>query len=400
MKSALTWDVLAKCSTTKARAAVLTLPHGPVNAPVFMPVGTQGTLKGITPDQIEGLGCQIMLNNTYHLGLRPGQELLDQCGGAHVFQGWNRNLLTDSGGFQMVSLLKLAEITEDGVQFESPHDGSLMLLTPEHSMSLQNSIGADIMMQLDDVVSSLTTGPRVEEAMWRSIRWLDRCIKAHKKPETQNLFAIIQGGLDPSLRKVCIDEMVKRDTPGYAIGGLSGGEEKDKFWRVVSQCTDLMPRNKPIYCMGVGYAEDLVVCVALGVDMFDCVFPTRTARFGNALTSKGTLSLRQAKFKDDFRPIEEGCDCIACKSYTRAYLYTVVTKETVGCHLISIHNTAYQLRLMRQIRESVIEDRFPQFIHRFFKDLFVEKSAYPEWAVNALKSVNVDLMGEGEEVCK
>ncbi|KAG0261016.1 hypothetical protein BG011_001435 [Mortierella polycephala] len=396
MKSALTWNVIAKCSTTKARAAVLDLPHGSVNAPVFMPVGTQGTLKGITPEQIESLGCQIMLNNTYHLGLRPGQELLDACGGAHVFQGWNRNLLTDSGGFQMVSLLKLAEITEQGVQFESPHDGSLMLLTPEHSMSLQNSIGADIMMQLDDVVSSLTTGPRVKEAMWRSIRWLDRCIKAHKKPESQNLFAIIQGGLDPALRKQCIEEMVKRDTPGYAIGGLSGGEEKDKFWRVVTQCTDLMPREKPIYCMGVGYAEDLVVCVALGVDMFDCVFPTRTARFGNALTATGTLSLRQAKYKDDFRPIEEDCDCITCKSYTRAYLYTVVTKETVGCHLVSIHNTAYQLRLMRQIRESIIEDRFPPFIHKFFKDLFVEKSAYPEWAVNALQSVNVDLMkGDG-----
>ncbi|KAF9580271.1 hypothetical protein BGW38_003151 [Lunasporangiospora selenospora] len=392
MKSALTWDVVAKCSTTKGRAAVLNLPHGPVNAPVFMPVGTQGTLKGITPQQVEGLGCQIMLNNTYHLGLRPGQELLDTCGGAHKFQGWNRNLLTDSGGFQMVSLLKLAEITEDGVQFESPHDGSLMLLTPEHSMSLQNSIGADIMMQLDDVVSSLTTGPRVEEAMWRSIRWLDRCIKAHSKPESQNLFAIIQGGLDPELRKKCIEEMVKRDTPGYAIGGLSGGEEKDKFWRVVTLCTDQMPREKPIYCMGVGYAEDLVVCVALGVDMFDCVFPTRTARFGNALTSTGTLGLRQSKFKDDFGPIEEGCDCITCKTYTRSYLHTIVTRETVGCHLVSIHNTSYQLRLMRQIRESIIEDRFPQFIHKFFKDLFKEKSAYPEWAVNALRSVNVDLL--------
>ncbi|CAG8509162.1 1409_t:CDS:2 [Ambispora gerdemannii] len=277
MKSALTWKIIAKCSRTKARVATLTLPHCPLETPVFMPVATQGTLKGVTTKQLEEMSCDIILNNTYHLGLRPGQELFDDVGGSHIFQNWKRNILTDSGGFQMVSLLKLAEITEEGVQFQSPHDGSLMLLTPEHSMSLQNSIGADIIMQLDDVVASLTTGKRVEEAMYRSIRWLDRCIKAHKNPETQNLFAITQGGLNSELRKICIQEMIKRDTPGYAIGGLSGGEEKDIFWRIVTLSTDLLPKNKPLYCMGVGYAEDLVVCVALGIDMFDCVFPTRTA---------------------------------------------------------------------------------------------------------------------------
>lgn len=229
---------------------------------------------------------------------------------------WNNALLTDSGGFQMVSLLKLAKITEDGVQFSSPHDNSTMLLTPEKSISLQNSIGADIIMQLDDVVSSLTTGPRVEEAMWRSIRWLDRCIEAHARKSTQNLFAIIQGGLDRDLRIKCVEEMVKRDLPGYAIGGLSGGEEKQKFWRMVSVSTDYLPDNKPRYCMGVGYALDLVVCCALGVDMFDCVFPTRTGRFGNALTKHGSINLRNQKYASDHGPIEKECDCIACTSYT------------------------------------------------------------------------------------
>ncbi|KAI8884954.1 queuine tRNA-ribosyltransferase [Backusella circina FSU 941] len=392
MKSALTFETIAKCSTTKARVSVLTLPHGPVDTPVFMPVGTQGTMKGMLPDQLEELNCQIMLNNTYHLGLKPGKETLDLVGGAHTFQSWRRNLLTDSGGFQMVSLLKLANITEEGVEFASPHDGSLMMLTPEHSMELQNSIGADIMMQLDDVISSLTTGPRVEEAMWRSIRWLDRCIKAHKNTETQNLFAIIQGGLDIELRRKCVEEMVKRNTPGYAVGGLSGGEEKDVFWRIVTLCTDLLPQTKPIYCMGVGYAEDLVVCSALGVDMYDCVFPTRTARFGNALTMHGTVSLKSGKYANDFGPIEEGCDCSTCKSYTRSFVHlTVTTKETVGCHLVTVHNIAFQLRLMKGIREAIKNDDYPAFIKKFFMNYFGSKEKYPIWAVNALKSVNVDL---------
>ncbi|KAI8073876.1 tRNA-guanine(15) transglycosylase-like protein [Gongronella butleri] len=396
MKSALTFETLATCSTTKARASIMTLPHGPVNTPVFMPVGTQGTLKGVTPDQLKDLNCQIMLNNTYHLGLKPGKDIMDAVGGSHKFQQWDGNLLTDSGGFQMVSLLKLAEITEQGVQFESPFDSSLMMLTPEHSMELQNSIGSDIMMQLDDVISSLTTGPRVEEAMWRSIRWLDRCIAAHKRPHDQNLFAIIQGGLDKELRRKCVDEMVKRDTPGYAVGGLSGGEEKNEFWQIVSLCTDLLPKNKPIYCMGVGYAEDLVVCVALGVDMFDCVYPTRTARFGNALTMNGIVSLKSGKFSDDFGPIEEGCDCSTCKNYTRSYLRLLIaSKETAGCHLVTVHNVAFQLRLMNGMRQAIINDTFPAHVKTFFHNYFGgNKQKYPEWAVAALKSVNIDLLEE------
>ncbi|KAF1813251.1 queuine tRNA-ribosyltransferase [Eremomyces bilateralis CBS 781.70] len=402
MPSALTFELIAKCSVTKARASLLTLPHGPVQLPVFMPVGTQATLKGVTPEQLEGTGCRLCLNNTYHLGLKPGQAVLDAVGGAHKFQSWPHNILTDSGGFQMVSLLELAKVTEEGVRFLSPHDGSPMLLTPEHSISLQNSIGSDIMMQLDDVIA--TTSPdlaRMEEAMHRSVRWLDRCIAAHKYPERQSLFCIIQGGLNLELRRECCREMVARDTPGIAIGGLSGGEEKDSYCRVVDTCTGLLPEMKPRYVMGVGYPEDLVVSVALGADMFDCVWPTRTARWGNAATSSGTLNLKHGNYANDFSPIEEGCTCISCRpksagglGISRAYIYHLAGKETAGAHLLSIHNVHYLLALMRSAREAIIADRYPQFVKGFFGKLYPDRTMTPSWAVTALRRVGVDLLAD------
>jgi queuine tRNA-ribosyltransferase len=359
---------------------------------------TTKALKGLTPQQLEDTGCRLCLNNTYHLGLKPGQDVLDTVGGAHKFQGWNHNILTDSGGFQMVSLLKLAKITEEGVRFLSPHDGSPMLLTPEHSIDLQNSIGSDIIMQLDDVL--VTTSPdteRMREAMHRSVRWLDRCVKAHKKPETQNLFCIIQGGLDLEMRKECCEEMVKRGTPGIAIGGLSGGERKEDYCKVVDTCTGLLPENKPRYVMGIGYPEDLVVSVALGADMFDCVWPTRTARFGNAITKHGVLNMRHAKYANDFGPIEEGCGCRACRpgglGTTRAFCHHLAAKETVGAHLLTMHNVWYQLQLMRDVRQAIIEDRYPAFLKQFFRDQYDgDKTKYPEWAVGALKGVGVDIL--------
>jgi queuine tRNA-ribosyltransferase len=323
---------------------------------------------------------------------------------------WKRGLLTDSGGFQMVSLLDLAEITEEGVTFSSPRDGSPMLLTPEKSIEIQNSIGADIIMQLDDVVSSKISGPRIEEAMWRSIRWLDRCIGAHKNINSQALFPIIQGGLNEELRRKCIEEMVKRDSPGYAIGGLSGGEAKDQFWRIVTLCTDLLPENKPRYCMGVGYGEDLVVCSSLGVDMYDCVFPTRTARFGYALTRLGPINLKPSTYANDFSKLEDDCNCFVCKNYTKNYIYRLFsTKETSACHLLSQHNIAYQMRLMKDIRESIIKQEFPKFVQKFMKEFFIQgkgykeamflnddgnrlnDKGYPQWIVNALKSVQIEL---------
>ncbi|KAL4803961.1 Queuine tRNA-ribosyltransferase [Aspergillus unguis] len=400
MPSALTFDLHQKCSTTKARASTLKLPHGSVPLPIFMPVATQASLKGLTYDQLKQTGCMLCLNNTYHLGLKPGQAVLDQVGGAHKLQGWDRNILTDSGGFQMVSLLKLASVTEEGVRFLSPHDGTPMLLTPEHSIGLQNSIGSDIIMQLDDVIA--TTSPdhaRIQEAMERSVRWLDRCIEAHKNPETQNLFCIIQGGLDLELRRKCCEEMVARDTPGIAIGGLSGGEAKEDFCKVVDTCTDLLPDNKPRYVMGIGYQEDLIVSVALGADMFDCVFPTRTARFGSGLTPTGNINLRHASFANDFRPVMEGCTCTTCtprekggSGITRAYIHHLASKETAGAHLLTVHNVHYLLSLMGRARQAILDDRFPDFLRDYFTVLYGEKSKAPSWILDALRGVGVDLL--------
>ena len=385
---ALSFKVLAKCSHSKARASLLTLPHQSVQLPVFMPVGTQGTMKGISCHQLkEHLDCEILLGNTYHLGHRPGPELLEAHGGLHKFMDWDRAILTDSGGFQMVSLLSLADITEEGVTFQSPHDQSQMLLTPEQSISLQNSIGGDIMMQLDDVCNPLSPPERLTEAMYRSVRWLDRCLKAHRRPTDQNLFPIIQGGLDKERRSKCIQEMVLRDAPGYAIGGLGGGEAKEAFCDMVNHCTDLLPRDKPIYCMGIGYDTDLIVCVAMGVDMFDCVFPTRTARFGHALTPKGDLSLKQQRYAYDLEPIDRSCPCYTCTHMTRAYLHGIMGHETLACHYLTLHNLYYQLDLMRRARKAIQEDRFPAFVQGFLDERYPLQ--IPDWVISALARVNI-----------
>lgn len=387
---ALKLEVLAKCSTTKARTCKLSLPHGVVDTPVFMPVGTHGTLKGLTPESVEDTSCKIMLSNTYHLGSYPGTATFECTGGLHKLMNWKYNLLTDSGGFQMVSLLDLSEITEEGVKFKSPYDGKELLLTPEQSIEIQNSIGADIIMQLDDVVSSTVSGPRVEEAMWRSVRWLDRCIKANKHSDSQNLFAIIQGGLDEKLRTKCVKEMIKRKVPGFAIGGLSGGEAKEHFWKMVTLSTDYLPQSKPIYLMGVGFSEDLVVCSALGCDMFDCVYPTRTARFGTALVREGQIQLKRAKYKYDFEPIDKSCSCLTCKTYSRAFLHSIVTRESVACNLVTLHNIQYQMDLMASIREAIKKDEFLEFIRSYMNNRYTNGN-YPRWIVNALASVNVNL---------
>ncbi|EGG13611.1 queuine tRNA-ribosyltransferase [Cavenderia fasciculata] len=387
----LQFEVLATCGP--ARASFLTLPHHKCTTPMFMPVGTQGTVKGLTSQQLVDLNCGVVLGNTYHLGHRPGPDVMDAVGGLHKFMNYPRAMLTDSGGFQMVSLLSLANITEQGVEFQSPHDGSTMILTPELSMQIQNSIGADIMMALDDVVSSTTTGPRVEEAMYRTLRWIDRCILAHKRPEHQNIFAIVQGGLDARLRDICLDGLIQRNFPGYAIGGLSGGESKDAFWRVVLQCAQRLPPNKPRYLMGVGYALDLVVCVALGVDMFDCVFPSRTARFGTALVPTGSLNLKSSEFATDFTPIDSECTCMTCKNYTRAYLHIVAGKESIGGQLLTYHNIAYQMSLMSQLRQSIIDNRFPTYIQEFI-DKQYPKGNCPSWALDALKAVNINIVNQ------
>ncbi|KAF7361861.1 Queuine tRNA-ribosyltransferase catalytic subunit 1 [Mycena venus] len=397
------FELLARCHTTRARVSRLTLAHGITMLPTFMPVATQAAIKGLTPQQVESLGVTLILNNTYHLNLRPGTKVLSEAGGAHKFQGWNRNLLTDSGGFQLVSLSKFTTITEEGALFASPFTGEPTMLTPEESIAIQHAIGGDIIMQLDDVVSSLTPDrARVEEAMERTVRWLDRCIAHHDlsgKKDTQNLFAIVQGGLDLELRDRCLMQMVERKdkVAGFAIGGLSGGEEKDIFWRIISQCTQKLPEDRPRYSMGIGFAEDLLVCVALGVDMADCVFPTRTARFGIALTFQGPVNLRLAKYAKDFGPIDPNCPCPTCAEGTsRAMLNHVITRETSAAQAVTIHNITFQAQLMGGARDAILNGTFPNYLRTFFANYFGDVG-YPEWCVNALRSVGVDLL-EGSDI--
>jgi len=303
----LTFNVEAQ--QNKARASTMKLPHGPVRTPIYMPVGTKGSIKGLTPNEVEALDCWLLLGNTYHLHNSPGSDFLASVGGLRAFMGWKRNILTDSGGFQMVSLSKFCEVDEQGVRFEHPTTKEIMFLRPEDSIRAQIGIGADIMMALDDVVSSTMTGPRVEEACDRTIRWIDRNIEANSNHEQQNLFPIIQGSINLDLRDKCLRAMIVKDANGYAIGGLSGGENKIDFIRTVDFCCKTLPQNKPRYLMGVGFPVDLVLCAALGVDMFDCVYATRTARFGTALTDQGNIKLKTAEFKFDFTPIDKNCDC-------------------------------------------------------------------------------------------
>ena len=386
----LSFQVLSQCPISNARVCTIKFGDLIVDTPVYMPVGTQGSIKGITSRQIADSSCKIMLGNTYHLGLRPGIELMTQYGGLHKLANWENALLTDSGGFQMVSLCELASVTEEGVLFKSPRDGSMMLLTPEHSMQIQKAIGANIIMQLDDVIPPISSNDRIMEATYRSIRWLDRCLTQIQPTSTQNLFAIIQGGLDLNLREICMQEMVARNTPGYAIGGLSGGEDKQHFWKVVKFCSERLPKDKPKYCMGIGYAIDILVCVALGIDMFDCVFITRTARFGHALIDSGSLSLKQSKFATDYDVIDSNCNCLTCNRYTRAFLHFSLVSETNACHLITIHNLNYQLNLMKRIRESIIKNEFPEFCKTFVRKNFQDK-AIPQWIVDAFSSVNIKI---------
>ena len=383
--------------TLKARATTLKLPHGEILTPVFMPVGTKGTIKGVSSKQLENmeLAPQIILGNTYHLALQPGTDLIAELGGLHTFMNWKNNLLTDSGGFQMVSLLDLAKITEEGVRFQSPIDGTQMLLTPEQSIKFQNQIGADIIMQLDDVVSSVSLDDeRFKEATLRSIRWLDRCIEAHKRPHEQNLFAIIQGGLDISpggLRDICLDEMIKRNTPGYAIGGLAGGEDKESFCKVVAHNAHRLPKNKPRYLMGVGYPVDLVVCVALGVDMFDCVFPTRTARFGVALVDSGSIRIKAKEFSSQNKPLEDACTCSTCLNYSRSYLHILFKdNDPLGAQLMTVHNISYMMRLMRTMRNAILagENAYITFIIDFLLKQYHGQSI-PEWVMHGLKEAGI-----------
>jgi queuine tRNA-ribosyltransferase len=354
MKDAVTFELKKKDEKTRARLGRLITPHGTVETPVFMPVGTAGTVKALRPDDVADLGARIILANTYHLYLRPGHEVIKKAGGLHTFMHWNGPILTDSGGFQVFSLAALGKITEEGMEFSSHIDGSKHLLSPEKSVEIQNALGSDIMMAFDECVPYPADHSYVEASVSRTTRWLQRCKAAHRKPDKQSLFGIMQGGMYGDLRRVSAEQITELDLPGYAIGGLSVGEPKELMYEILNGCADLLPEDKPRYLMGVGSPDALLESVALGIDMFDCVLPTREARHGRAMTRDGSVNLRNSKYTEAFSPLDEGCGCYCCKNFTKAYLrHLVMAKEILGATLISIHNLAFLTDLMAGARVAI-----------------------------------------------
>ena len=358
-----------KSSQCKARTGTIETNHGVIKTPVFMPVGTRATVKAMNNDELKSIGSQIILSNTYHLYLKPGQEIIRKADGLHKFMNWDRPILTDSGGFQVFSLSKTRKITEEGVQFRSHIDGSKHFISPEKSMEIQNDLGSDIIMAFDECVPYPASYEYTEDSMKRTLRWLKRCKDYHKNTDKQNLFGIIQGGMYKDLREYSAKNTIDFDLPGYAIGGLSVGEPRDLMIDLLDFTTDFMPENKPRYLMGVGTPDYLFEAVEHGVDMCDCVLPTRIARNGTALTSKGKLVVKNAKYKDDFSPLDDNCDCYACKNHTRAYIrHLLNVDEILGARLLSIHNLRFLIKLMENIRKSIEEDRYLEFKDEFYRN--------------------------------
>lgn len=367
--AALEFELIKKAKDCEARVGIISTPHGKINTPVFMPVGTKATVKTMTPEEVDELGAQIILGNTYHLFLRPGHELIEKAGGLHKFMNWDKPILTDSGGFQVFSLGHINDIKEDGVTFNSHIDGSKQFISPEKSIEIQQSLGSDIMMAFDECVYPTATKEYVNNSLQMTLRWLDRCINAHTN-DNQALFAIVQGGLFKDLRKKSAEGTIQRDKDidGYAVGGLSVGETKEEMIEILRYTTPLLPENKPRYNMGVGTPDYLFESVEAGIDMADCVLPTRIARNGAAMTSIGQLNIRNAKYKEDFTPIDPECDCYACKNYTRAYVrHLINVNEVLGARLLSYHNLYFLTHLMDNIRESILQDRFLEFKDEFYK---------------------------------
>jgi queuine tRNA-ribosyltransferase len=352
-------------SGTRARRGRLHTPHGPVETPIFMPVGTVGSVKGVGPDDLLRLDAQIILGNTYHLMLRPGEELVGAMGGLHRFISWERPLLTDSGGFQVFSLSEKRKITEEGAAFQSHLDGRRYLLTPERSMEIQETLGADVIMAFDECPPAKSERAYMEQSLARTTRWLHRCVNAWSR-ERSSLFGIVQGGLHEDLRRSHAEQVCSVELPGYALGGYSVGETPEAMHAGVAYAAPLLPRDKPRYLMGVGTPLDLVTCVAAGVDMFDCVLPTRCARNGLLFTSEGKLVIRNAAYARDERPADPGCTCYTCRNFSRAYLrHLFAAGEILAMRLNTLHNLHYFLSLMDQVRRAIAEDRYAPFVREF-----------------------------------
>lgn len=354
---------------TGARAGVFHTPHGDILTPVYMPVGTQATVKGVLPDVLEEIGSQIILSNTYHLYMRPGDELIARAGGLHKFMNWNKPILTDSGGFQVFSLSSLNKITDEGVRFSSHVDGSKHLFTPEKAMEIQHNLGSDIIMAFDQCSEYGYTYEQSKLAMERTGRWLERCYAAHDNP-AQALFPIVQGNMFEDLRQESLNRCLPFVRHGIAIGGLSVGEPKPRMYELLDFLQPRLPEDVPRYLMGVGSPDCLVEGVLRGVDMFDCVLATRIARNGTALTSRGKIVVRNGKYKEDFTPLDPECDCYCCRNYTKAYLrHTLNVGEMAGAMLLSLHNIRYLHTLMRGLRESILGGYVKDFVRDFYGKL-------------------------------
>jgi len=365
---AITYELVKKDEATGARAGLLHTPHGSFPTPIFMPVGTQASVKGVSPDELKGLGAGVILSNTYHLFLRPGMDLIKEAGGLHKFMHWDRAILTDSGGFQVFSLGDLRKITEEGVTFRSHIDGSKKFLSPEISMKAQMCFGSDIVMAFDECVPYPADYDYAKASTERTQRWAERCKTVMTAPN-QGLFGIVQGGMYKDLRKWHAAKLVDMDLPGYAVGGLSVGEPPELMYEMLEYSTSLLPENKPRYLMGVGTPDHLVEGVARGIDMFDCVYPTRVARNGMAMTWDGRLVMKNANLEHDHHVIEEGCGCYACRNgYTRAYIrHLVRAGEIFGLRLLSLHNLWFLEEFMRRMRKAILDGTFPQFRAEFLE---------------------------------
>ena len=366
-KRAVTFETTHICKQSNARTGILHTPHGDVLTPMFMPVGTAASVKFISPEELYDMNSGVILANTYHCWLRPGEDIIEKAGGLHKFMNYNNPMLTDSGGFQVFSLTSMRKITDEGVSFKSHLDGSSLFLSPEKSIQIQNKLGADIIMALDECPPYPASYEYMKDSVDRTLRWAKRCKDAHQREGEQSLFGIVQGGEYRDIRKYSAKALTEMDFDGYAIGGTSVGESKETMYKMIEYALEDLPKDKVKYLMGVGSPDALFEGVLRGIDMFDCVLPTRIARHGTLMTSHGRINIKREEFKDDFSPLDDNCDCYCCKNYSKAYLrHLFRCNEGFGLRLMSIHNLRYLIHLMEQIRQAINEDRFLDFKNDYF----------------------------------
>jgi len=366
---AIKYELLHECKQSGARYGRLHTPHGSFETPIFMPVGTLATVKTLSPEELDEMGAGIILANTYHLWLQPGEDIVAEAGGLHKFQNWNKPILTDSGGFQVFSLSEMRKIEEEGVTFRDHRNGAKLFMSPEISIDVQNKLGADIIMSFDECPPYPVTHDYMQKSVDRTLRWAERGLEAHARPHDQALFGIVQGGEFPDLREYSAKKLVEMDFPGYSVGGVSVGETKETARKMVDYAVPFLPKDKPRYLMGVGAPDDLIDGVIRGIDMFDCVLPTRVARHGAAMTSGGRLVVKNKVFERDFTPLDEKCECYTCKNYTKAYIrHLMKAGETLGARLISYHNLRFLIKLMEDVQQAIREDRLLDFREEFMSE--------------------------------